>query len=121
MSWTSSEVIGVLVFLLPGILAASIFYSLTSHPKPGTLDQVIQALIFTAIGQAATAALLLIFNLIWEHPQWTKYYELQLVLSVFVAIVVGLAAAAISPRLFMEHVDKGFRPGVFVRSQPSFS
>ena len=25
------------------------------------------------------------------------------------------------PRLFMEHVDKGFQPGVFVRSQPGFS
>ena len=25
------------------------------------------------------------------------------------------------PRLFMGHVDKGFQPGVFVRSQPSFS
>ena len=25
------------------------------------------------------------------------------------------------PRLFMEHVDKGFRPGVFVRSEPGFS
>ncbi len=25
------------------------------------------------------------------------------------------------PRLFMEHVDKGFQPGVFVRSEPGFS
>ena len=28
---------------------------------------------------------------------------------------------ASKPRLFMEHVDKGFRPGVFVRSEPGFS
>ncbi len=27
----------------------------------------------------------------------------------------------IQPRLFMGHVDKGFQPGVFVRSQPGFS
>ena len=25
------------------------------------------------------------------------------------------------PRLFMGHVDKGFQPGVFVRSEPGFS
>ena len=25
------------------------------------------------------------------------------------------------PRLFMRHVDKGFQPGVFVRSEPGFS
>ena len=29
--------------------------------------------------------------------------------------------SSIYPRLFMEHVDKGFQPGVFVRSEPSFS
>ena len=29
--------------------------------------------------------------------------------------------AIYEPRLFMEHVDKGFQPGVFVRSQPGFS
>ena len=27
----------------------------------------------------------------------------------------------IYPRLFMGHVDKGFQPGVFVRSEPGFS
>ena len=27
----------------------------------------------------------------------------------------------VEPRLFMEHVGKGFQPGVFVRSQPGFS
>ena len=32
-----------------------------------------------------------------------------------------VAVQAYPPRLFMEHVDKGFQPGVFVRSQPGFS
>ncbi len=31
------------------------------------------------------------------------------------------ALLSIAPRLFMGHVDKGFQPGVFVRSQPGFS
>lgn len=94
MNWASSEVISVLVFLLPGFLAASIFYSLTSHPKPGTLDRVIQALIFTAIGQAATAGFFLYFNQTKEHLQWTKYSEF--VSSVVVAIILGLVAAIVS-------------------------
>ena len=94
MSWASSEVIRVLLFLLPGFVAASIFYSLTSHPKPGTLDRVIQALIFTAIAQAATAVFFLYVNQIQEHPQWTKYYEF--VSSVLVAIVLGLLAVVVS-------------------------
>lgn len=38
MSWVSSEVVGVLGFLLPGFVAAAVFYSLTSHPKPGAFD-----------------------------------------------------------------------------------
>lgn len=52
MNWMSGNVVGVLVFLLPGFVAAAVFYSLTSHPKPGAFDRVIQALIFTVVGQS---------------------------------------------------------------------
>ena len=34
---------------------------------------------------------------------------------------IGIACRYHQPRLFMRHVDKGFQPGVFVRSQPGFS
>ena len=57
MPWASSEVINVLAFLLPGFVAAAIFYSLTSHPKPGAFERIIQALIFTAVIQAVVALL----------------------------------------------------------------
>jgi len=57
VNWASSEVVGILTFLLPGFVAAAIFYSLTSHPKPGAFERVIQALIFTMIVQAITVAL----------------------------------------------------------------
>ncbi len=57
MNWASGEVIGVLTFLLPGFVAAAIFYSLTSHPKPTAFDRVVQALIFTVIGNAITTAI----------------------------------------------------------------
>ena len=52
MSWASSEVVSVLVFLLPGFVAAAVFYSLTSYPKPNEFGQVIQALVFTMVGQS---------------------------------------------------------------------
>ena len=46
MSWASSEVVSVLTFLLPGFVAAAVFYSLTSHPKPrraSTCEAPVQA------------------------------------------------------------------------------
>jgi hypothetical protein len=43
------EIVEVLIFLLPGFLAAWVFYGLTSHPKPGQFERVVQALIFTFI------------------------------------------------------------------------
>ena len=55
--WASSEVINVLAFLLPGFVAVAIYYSLTSHPKPGAFERLIQALIFTAVIQAVVALL----------------------------------------------------------------
>lgn len=42
MARASSEAMSILMFLLPGFLAAAIFYSLTSHPKPDAFGQVIQ-------------------------------------------------------------------------------
>ena len=51
MSWVTSEVVGVLTFLLPGFIAATIFYSLTSYPKPGAFDRVILALISLSSGK----------------------------------------------------------------------
>jgi hypothetical protein len=40
-----------LIYLLPGFLAAWVFYGLTSHPKPSQFERVVQALIFTFIIQ----------------------------------------------------------------------
>ncbi|MXY72700.1 MAG: hypothetical protein F4Y97_06625 [Dehalococcoidia bacterium] len=57
MPWASSEVINVLAFLLPGFVAAAIYYSLTSHPKPSAFERLIQALIFTAVIQASVSLL----------------------------------------------------------------
>ena len=96
MSWASSEVVGVLTFLLPGLVAAAIFYSLTSYPKPGAFDRVVQALIFTVIGQAIVASLLAVDSTTTKDFQWIGNREL--VLSVLVAITLGVAASYVSNR-----------------------
>ena len=91
MSWVSSEVVGVLGFLLPGFVAAAVFYSLTSHPKPGVFDRIIQALIFTAAGQTITAVVVLGIGGTDESTEWTKGWEF--VLSVMVSVALAFLAA----------------------------
>lgn len=48
-------IIQVLTFLLPGFVAAALYYFLISHPnpKPNEFGQIIHALVFTTIGQIA--------------------------------------------------------------------
>ncbi len=54
MNWASSEAVAVLAFLLPGFVAAAVFYSLTCWPRPGPFERIVSALIFTVIGYAIT-------------------------------------------------------------------
>ena len=94
MSWVSSEVVGVLTFLLPGFLAAKIFYSLTFHPVPGVFDRIIHALIFTVAGRALTASLSSFFlgdSTIDESAGWNNGYDL---LSNFVVATILAVASA---------------------------
>ena len=49
MSISSSEIINILLFLLPGFVTAAIYYYYTSHPKPSPFERVIQALVFTIL------------------------------------------------------------------------
>ena len=52
MDFPSSEVIKVIYALLPGFIAAWVFYGLTAHPKLSPFERTVQALIFTGIIQA---------------------------------------------------------------------
>lgn len=54
MSWVFNEpngLINLLLFLMPGFVAAQFFYLISSYPKPGHFGQVIHALSFTVVGQ----------------------------------------------------------------------
>ena len=95
MPWASSEVINVLAFLVPGFVAAAIYYSLTSHPKPGAFERLIQALIFTAVIQAAVALLPdslpspeidIGADVPWD-PAWPV--AIAVILALFVVVVVN--------------------------------
>ena len=83
MAWASSEVVSVLVFLLPGFVAASVFHSLTSHPKPDTFDRLIQALVFTVIVNAIIVGISLVANITSEES-WIP------VLAVLISMMLAL-------------------------------
>jgi hypothetical protein len=92
MDWASSDVIAVIWYLLPGFLAAWVFYGLTAHPRRDSFERVIQALIFTGIVQVLNTALRLL--LLWASTRvslgvWTT--EVALGWSVVNAILVGLS------------------------------
>jgi len=91
MNWASSEAVAILAFLLPGFVAAAIFYSLTSYPRPDAFERIVSALIFTAIGQAITEYGLSVFaETGGAGGQW------RLLASIPVAAALGLGAAVSS-------------------------
>ena len=55
--YDSNNLLTLVTFLLPGFLAAWIFYGLTSHPKPSQFERAVQALIFTFIIQVLVTPL----------------------------------------------------------------
>ena len=110
MNWASSEVVGILIFLLPGFVTASIFYWLTSHPKPSVFDRVIQALIFTVIGRVITDVskeLLVSICKIEENSLLIKNEAFAL--SVLVAVLLALPFAYISNSDTVHSILRYFR------------
>lgn len=61
------EVIPLLQYLLPGFLAAWIFYALTAFKRPDTFGQIVQALIFTFVIQSLVVGLGSLLLLAGEH------------------------------------------------------
>ncbi len=91
MDWATSEAVSVLAFLLPGLVAAVVFYSLTSYPKPNEFGHVIHALAFTVAAQAATWILLTFVFSAWGSDSWPAGAET--VISVLSAILLALIMA----------------------------
>jgi len=79
MDSISQNVVIILQYLLPGFLAAWIFYGFTSYPKPSQFERVIQALIFTFIIQVAVLiekAICLKIGVYWNVGNWSKHSDI---------------------------------------------
>lgn len=92
MEWASHEVVSILTFLLPGFVAAWVFFALTAYPKPSEFERVVQALIFTVLSQGVVSAVRLLIG--WARGDASTQLKLgddrQLVAALGVAIVLGL-------------------------------
>lgn len=90
-SGLSTDAVALLTFLMPGFIAAWVFYGLTSHPKPGQFERVIQALILTfvvyALALLVQAALEMLGRL-WSLGEWSAKSH------TFTSVLLGLLLGA---------------------------
>src|SRR2546423_4050228 len=85
------EAFALLQLLLPGFLAAWVFYAFTSYRKPKEFERIIQALIFTLLVKAAltTARVLLIFaGKVFSIGRWTS--DVELLWSIAFGFLLGI-------------------------------
>lgn len=90
----SKETAALLHYLLPGLLAAWVFYGLTSHVKPSQFERVVQALIFTFLVQAVLPIVQ------WSLEFWGVWLALrpwdgasETLASAFIAALLGASLA----------------------------
>ena len=53
----TETLIEALMVLVPGFVSAGVYFGLTSHPKPSMFERIVQAIVFTVVVWAWTAAL----------------------------------------------------------------
>ena len=90
----SKETVALLQYLLPGLLAAWIFYGLSSHTKPSQFERVIQALIFTFLVQAILPIVRWLLEFIgtgFSIRPWDRATET--IASALVAVLLGASLA----------------------------
>lgn len=97
LRWKESQncrqgAVSLLVFLLPGFVAAWVFYGLTSHPRPEKFERVVEVLIYTFVVQALVPVLKWVLLWIGEYMAilpWSD--DARLVASLMVALALGSA------------------------------
>ena len=93
MDTLSLDIINLLKYLIPGLISASIFYSLTAFPKQSPFERTVQALIFTVVIQALVYIVKSIF--IFIGYKWRILWEWNanstLIWSIIIAILLGLS------------------------------
>jgi len=94
MGLIAKDLPALVFMLLPGFMAAGVFYTLTSHPKASEFERLIQALIFTAILKALTIVLrgaFLGLGAVCPVAAWTS--DVELVWSIILSVPLGLSFA----------------------------
>jgi hypothetical protein len=90
METFAKDFVTLLQYLLPGFVAAWLFYSFTSYPKPTQFERVVQALIFTLFVQALVFFVKNISLLAGSIlPLFTWDSQSDLVWSIICAILLG--------------------------------
>ena len=87
----TNDFIALLQYLLPGFIAAWVFYSFTSFPKPSQFERVVQALIFTIFVQALVYIIKKVYLLMstkWATVVWNTNSEV--IWSISSAILLGI-------------------------------
>ena len=102
MDLITGQPMEILEFLLPGFVAAAVLYSLTSHPKPGAFERVVQALIFTIVVQAVVAVVFLVLHAPGEGGPWIG--DGEVLVSVPTAVVLGLMAVHASNKDYLHRL-----------------
>jgi hypothetical protein len=98
MDLPSKDIMSIVLGLMPGFLAAWVFYGLTAHPKKTPFERVVQALIFTAIIQSITFCIrefLFLVGRDWRVlGEWNA--DVALIWSLLIAVVFGFSVAALA-------------------------
>lgn len=90
METVSANIIELLQYLLPGFVAAWVFYALTSYRKPSQFERVVQALIFTIIIQSAIFLLNESYAVICDKLEIEPFQASGVTWSVFISVLIGL-------------------------------
>lgn len=97
MDKIDQALIDLLYKLLPGLMAAAVFHSITPYPKRDIFDRVVNALIFTAIGQMGVSVvrpmLLWIGANLFALGEWSP--ESALWISTVVAVLGAVVLAVV--------------------------
>lgn len=91
METLAKDFVTLLQYLLPGFIAAWVFYSFTSFPKPSQFERVVQALIFTMFVQVLVFCVKKVLFLIGKNISlFTWDMHSDLIWSIIIAILIGI-------------------------------
>jgi hypothetical protein len=99
MEWLqSANLLAILEALLPGFVAAWVFYGLTPHPRGNQFERVVQAFVFLAFIRLAMMAVELVLTNV-KRPElilgpWTK--NVAFCWSIAIAVAFGLLFSALA-------------------------